>query len=130
MSLKDWIEQEMTVDVEEELLKHKEKVKAIVQLTTDGEVILKEKNLTAKQKILTYLIGKAYSKVAEYSKTDSATNKEIGEALGLPDGTVKYTLYDLRKESLVEAKEVGVHRIRLQNIGVAFEKYLEGGNKT
>jgi hypothetical protein len=111
------------------IIKHKEKVRDIVQLTPNGDVIIKEKNLTAKQKILAYLIGKVYSKTAEYSKTDSATNKEIGEALALPDGTVKYTLFDLRKESLVESIDMGVHRIRLQNIGVAFEKYLEAGNK-
>lgn len=129
-SLKKWIENEMTVDIESELLKHKEKVKNLVQLTKTGDVILKQTDLTAKQKILVYLIGKTYSKVADYTKDETVTNKELIETLSLPEGTVKNALFDLRNEGLVNSLESGVHRIRLTNIGLALSEYFEGESKS
>jgi predicted transcriptional regulator len=129
-SLKKWIENEMTVDIESELLKHKEKVKNLVQLTKTGDVILKQTDLTAKQKILVYLIGKTYSKVADYTKDETVTNKELIETLSLPEGTVKNALFDLRNEGLVNSLESGVHRIRLTNIGLALSKYFGGESKS
>jgi predicted transcriptional regulator len=129
-SLKKWIEDEMTVDVESELLKHKEKVKNLVQLTKTGDVILKQTDLTAKQKILVYLIGKVYCKAADYTKDETATNKELIETLGLPEGTVKNSLFDLRNEGIVNSLESGVHRIRLANIGLALGKYFEGESRS
>jgi predicted transcriptional regulator len=129
-NLKKWIEDEMTIDIESELLKHKEKVKNLVQLTKTGDVILKQTDLTAKQKILVYLIGKTYSKVADYTQNETATNKEIIETLGLPEGTVKNVLFDLRNEGIVNSLESGVHRIRVANIGLALGKYFEGESKS
>jgi len=129
-NLKKWIEDEMTIDIENELLKHKEKVKNLVQLTKTGDVILKQTDLTAKQKILVYLIGKTYSKVADYTQNETATNKEIIETLGLPEGTVKNVLFDLRNEGIVNSLESGVHRIRVANIGLALSKYFEGESKS
>jgi predicted transcriptional regulator len=120
----------MTVDIEGELLKHKEKVKNLVQLTKTGDVILKKTDLTAKQKILVYLIGKMYSKVAEYNKDETATNKELIEMLSLPEGTVKNSLFELRNEGLVSSLEEGVHRIKLANINVALNKYFGGESKS
>jgi len=120
----------MTVDIESELLKHKEKVKNLVQLTKTGDVILKQTDLTAKQKILVYLIGKTYSKVADYTKDETVTNKELIETLSLPEGTVKNALFDLRNEGLVNSLESGVHRIRLTNIGLALSKYFGGESKS
>jgi len=129
-NLKKWIEDEMTINIESELLKYKEKVKNLVQLTKTGDVILKQTDLTAKQKILVYLIGKTYSKVADYTQNETATNKEIIETLGLPEGTVKNVLFDLRNEGIVNSLENGVHRIRVANIGLALSKYFEGESKS
>jgi predicted transcriptional regulator len=129
-NLKKWIEDEMTIDIESELLKHKEKVKNLVQLTKTGDVILKQTDLTTKQKVLVYLIGKTYSKVADYTQNETATNKEIIETLSLPEGTVKNVLFDLRNEGIVNSLESGVHRIRVANIGLALSKYFEGESKS
>lgn len=127
--LKRWIQEELTVDIENELSKYKEKVKEYIQLTPSGEVILKQTDLTAKQKILVYLIGKIYAKAAEYSDENNATNKELAEALRLPEGTVKYTLFELRNEGLVLPIADGVHSIRISSIGLVFDRYFGGEKK-
>ena len=126
--LDEWIRKELTVDVESELSKHKEKVKTLISLAPSGEVLLKSSDLTAKQKILAYLIGKAYANVANYSE-GTATNKELVDTLHLPEGTVKFNLFELRKEGLVFSVASGVHQIKIASIGEAFRKYFGGENK-
>lgn len=127
--LDEWIRQELTIDVESELSKHKEKVRNFISLTPSGEVLIKCNNLTAKQKILIYLIGKAYANVVNYSE-GTATNKELVDALHLPDGTVKYNLFELRNEGLVLSVKSGLHQIKIASIGVAFSKYFGGENQS
>lgn len=126
--LNEWIRQELTVDIESELSKYKEKVKTLISLTPSGEVLIKRNDLTAKQKILIYLIGKAYANIVNYSE-GTATNKELMDSLHLPEGTVKYTLFELRNEGLVLSVKGGVHQIKIASIGIAFEKYFGGENK-
>lgn len=127
-TLDKWIRKELTVDVESELSKYKEKVKTLLLLTPSGEVIIKGHELTAKQKVLVYLIGKAYANIANYSES-TVTNKELADALHLPDGTVKFSLFELRKEGLTLSVTSGVHQIRIASIRIAFEKYFGGENK-
>lgn len=126
-TLDDWIRKELTVNIEEELSKYKKKVKDLLSLTPSGEVLIKRNDLKAKEKILAYLIAKVYAKVANYSE-GTATNKELVEALHLPEGTVKFCLHALRQEGLVLSETGGVHQIKIANIGKAFESYF-GGEK-
>jgi len=127
-TLDEWIRKELTVDIESELSKYKEKVKTLISLTPSGEVLLKSSNLTAKEKILAYLIGKTYANVANYSE-GTATNKELIDALHLPEGTVKFCLFELRKEGLILSVESGVHQVKVASVGMAFEKYFGGEKK-
>lgn len=128
--LKDWIAKEMTVDVAAELTKYKERIRDLIQLTTTGDVIVRKPDLTVKQRILLYLIGKVYSKTAGYSLTDTVTNKEIIDALGLKEGTAKFTLHELRGEGLVTSPEEGIHQVRFGSIALALDRYFkEGGEK-
>jgi hypothetical protein len=128
-NLEKWIREELTVDVESELSKYKEKMKAFVRLTPSGEVMLTQSNLTAKQKILLYLIGKVYSNIAKFSREASASNKELGEVLGLPEGTIKTSLFALRNEGLLIPQETGVHQIKIERIGTAFSNYFGESEK-
>jgi predicted transcriptional regulator len=127
-NLKDWIRQELTVNIENELVKYKERVKSLIQLSPSGEIILKQTNLSAKQKILTYIIGKVYSNFAQYSSDDSVTNQELSAALSIPDGTVKYYLHELRNEGLIIPLEKGVHKLRITQIGAIFDQYFPEGD--
>jgi len=129
MTLDEWIRKELTVNIEEELSKYKDKVKSILSLTPSGEVLIKRNDLMAKEKILAYLVAKAYAKVANYSE-GTATNKELAEALHLPDGTVKFSLFSLRQEGLVFSVTGGVHQIKIANIGKVFESYFGGEKKS
>lgn len=126
LGLEEWVKRELTIDLESELSKHKEKVKSLVKLSPSGEVIVKNAGLSAKQKVLAYLIGKAYSNFAKYSSDIAVTNRELVNALRLPEGTVKYNLHELRNEGLITAKEEGVHQIKIAEIGRVFEKYFRG----
>jgi len=122
--LQEWIKQELTVDVNQELSKHKENVKRLLRLTPSGEIILVHGNLSAKQKILLYFIGKVYSKIANFSKDASASNKELAESLGLPEGTVKSALFSLRKEGFLIPIGAGTHQIKIERIGSALDTYF------
>lgn len=128
-TLEEWIKQELTVDLETELSKHKEKVKALLQLTPSGEILIKWPDLTAKQKIIAYMIGKVYSHFAKYSDDSTVTNKELIDALHMPEGTVKYTLHDLRNEGVIFSRD-GVHQIKIEQIGVALDRYFGGANES
>lgn len=121
--LREWIKSEMTVDVEALLLKHKDKVKEYVKLATSGEVILQKTDLTAKQKILLYLIGKLYSKIAGYSETESVRNKDLAQSLGINENTVKFSLFDLRKEGFIVPTEEGIHQVRITNLDAALQQF-------
>ena len=122
--LQSWIKKELTVDIEDELAKYKDRVKDFIRLTPSGEVILTRGNLTAKQKILLYSIGKVYSKIAQFSNEASVSNRELTEVLNLPEGTVKTSLFALRKEGFLIPQEPGVHKMKIARMGTAFERYF------
>jgi len=118
-TLDNWIREELTVDVEKILSEYKEKVKNLISLTPSGEVLIRASGLTAKEKIMVYLIGKTYANIVGYSEA-TATNSEIKDTLSLREGTIRNCLFKLRNERLVTAVESGVHRIRIASIGMAF----------
>ena len=118
-SLEDWIKSELTVDITQELAKHKETIKNFIKLIPDGSVLVmdQKKNFSAKDKIALYMIGKLYSNYAKYSSEKTVKNKELEDALGLPEGTVKNSLFRLRKDNYVMVVAEGVHQIKFDKIG-------------
>lgn len=128
-TLDEWIRQELTVDVEEELSKYKEKIRPLIKLTPSGEVIIRHNDLTAKEKVLLYLIGKTYANIPNYCD-DTVPNKELEDAFGLPEGTVRNILFRLRKEGLVLSVKNGLHKAKVETLGIAFDKYFEQENKS
>jgi len=99
-------------------------VKALLRLAPSGEILIRQHNLTAKQKIVAYMIGKLYSNFAKYSVENTVANKELLDALHMKEGTVKYYLHELRNDGIVISKENGVHQIKIEQIGTAFKKYF------
>ena len=117
-SLEDWIRSELTVDIAQELAKHKDTIKNFIKLIPDGSVlVINQKSLTAKDKVALYMIGKLYANYVRYSNEKAVRNKELEDALGLPEGTVKNVLFRLRKENYVVSVEEGVHQIKFDRIG-------------
>jgi len=125
--LRKWVKEELTVTEIDNLAKNKDKVKQLVGITTDGRIVFKvdASNFLAKEVICLYMIGKAYALIAGYVETETVTNKELIEALRLPEGTIAYTLKDLRDEKLVIAERTGIHRISHDKIGVVIDNVLK-----
>ncbi len=115
-ALREWIRKEMTIDSPDILDSMKEKVARLVGLSADGGVYLRVSReragqLTSRDKILLYMIGKLYAQAAGYSETDSATNSELVKNLGMPDGTVKSQVKTLRDSRYVTAVQEGNHTV-------------------
>lgn len=119
--LADWVRKEMTIDSGDVLMSAKERVAKLIGLTPDGGVAFRVPvdalaRLRAPDKILFYALGKMYSHIAGYAPDDTVSNAELVRNLGLPDGTVKRTLKDLREAHLLNAPREGAHSLPLNRI--------------
>lgn len=102
ISLKERILREMTIDYKQILEKNFDNLKRLIRLTKQGNVqILVKSEITGKEEILLYLIGKLYSFEAGLSDTKEVENKELMEALKIPEGSFWPWLKSLRDEKLV-----------------------------
>jgi hypothetical protein len=101
-NLKQKIIEEMTVDYANALEKNFNLAKQLVRITKDGKVdVIVKDELTGKQNILLYLIGKMYAKEAELSATNDVGNQELLNELGVPKGSLLPWLKDLREENKI-----------------------------
>jgi hypothetical protein len=117
-NLKEKIRKEMTADKVSALDRNFGLSKEFFTLAKDGSVSLKVdcSKLSNEEQIELYLVGKLYSKEAEYSIEDSATNRELEKELGLPSGSVKSTLKTLRDSRAIRQVREGVHTISLNRV--------------
>jgi hypothetical protein len=124
--LVEWIKQNMTIDDKIVLLANKEKIAEFVGLSTNGDIIIKidKSKKNAQQLILIYLIGKFYSKIVGYSDTHTITNTELSEEMGIPKGTISWSILQLTKNGLIKNEKSG-HSILLSAILPALKKIEE-----
>lgn len=124
--LEKWIKEELTVDIRNELNKHKENVKKLLRLMPNGEIIIKTDvvPVSSKEQIALYMIGKLYSNYVKYAKERTVTNRELVDVLALPEGTVKHSLFQLRREGSIVALDAGVHQIKMDRVGAVLKKIL------
>lgn len=117
--LADKIRNEMVVDYSGILEKNLELAKHLIRITDRGTVEVPQKrNLSAKERIMLYLIGKLYAKEAKLSEIESAGNQEIMEELNMPEGTLLPRLKELRDSRQIKQVKVEryVHHIILLNL--------------
>jgi hypothetical protein len=126
--LATWIKQELMSDEADELNRNKERLKGLVKLTSDGSVIITNRELTSRLEIGLYFVGLAYARIAGLRPNDSAPNKELTEKLGLPEGTVHPKIKELRDEHYIEPTGDGTHRINPRRIGDLLDE-IEKANK-
>lgn len=106
--LKQRIIEEMTVDYSSALERNFDWAKLYIRITKDGKVgILFKDQLSGKEQILLYLIGKLYSKEAGFSPTDDVGNKELMDELGIPRGSLLPWLKDLRDKNKIKQVRKG-----------------------
>ncbi|NVM29198.1 MAG: hypothetical protein HWN65_10175 [Candidatus Helarchaeota archaeon] len=107
-SLKERILKEMTVDYSNALEKNFEIAKQMVQITKEGKInVLKKESLTVREQIQAYLIGKLYAKVAGLTDNEFVGNKEFEDELGLPGGSLRPQLKNLRDSNQISQKKSG-----------------------
>ena len=100
--LKKRIREEMTVNYIDVLERNLERVKKYILVTNEGKIdLLIKDEVENKEKILLYLIGKMYAKVAELSETEQVGNKELITELSMPEGSVKPILKSLREKGKI-----------------------------
>jgi len=94
---------EMTADYSDSLRKNFDLAKQFIRITKDGNVdILVKEKLTGKEQILLYLVGKMYAKEAGLAATDDVGNNELTEQLGIPIGSLKPRLKELRDKKKIK----------------------------
>ena len=116
-SLKDKINQEMSVDYTNVLDKNFNAAKQFVRIMQEGKVdVIVKDRLTGKDQIRLYLLGKLYAKESGRSVTDHVKNKELEEELGVKTGSLLPWLKDLRDNNLIKAAKDGLHFMPLNMI--------------
>jgi len=99
---------EMTVDHRGALERNFELAKKHVKITQDGKVELIHKDrMGGKPQIVMYMIGKLYAKEAGLAEAEDVGNEELTTELGIPGGSLRPWLAELRKENKVRAAKRG-----------------------
>jgi hypothetical protein len=107
-ALRERIIKEMTADYSDALERNFDLAKQFIHITKDGKVdTLVKENVTGKERILLYLIGKLYAKRAGYTTVDGAGSKELMDELGVPEGSLRPWLMSLKDESKITQVKLG-----------------------
>ena len=125
-NLKEKILDEMTIEHTSILEKNFSVAKELIQITTQGKIKIRIRSgLTNREEIILYLIGKRYAHEAELAESESVGNKELSNELGMPEGSVRGTMKELRDTRVVKRIEVEkniTHSIYLHEIESALEQ--------
>jgi hypothetical protein len=98
-NLRERIIKEKAAEYENALDRNFDLAKQLIRITKDGKVeIAFKENLSGKDRILLYLVGKLYAKHAELSSSENAGNNKLMDELGIPEGSLLPWLMDLRKD--------------------------------
>jgi len=101
--LKKRILEEMMIDYADELAKNFNLAKQFIRITREGKVkVLVKDEVSGKERILLYLIGKMYAKEAGLAETEEVENKELMEELAIPEGSLFPWLKELREENKIK----------------------------
>ena len=126
-NLKKKIIDEMTIDHSNTLENSFEIAKQFIRVTRSGSVsIIGESDVSAKDMITLYLIGKLYAAEAELSDYNAVESAELESELRLASGTIKSALKRLRDNHIIESTKVDGetrHKIRLSHLDKELDKY-------
>ena len=79
-----------------------------LRITEKGTVVLqKTENLSGKERILLYLVGKLYARKAGWADADEVGNQELMDELGVGGNSLRPWLKSLRDENKIERIEKG-----------------------
>ena len=120
-SLKDWVRREMTMQGIGVLDQAKERAARLFGISQDGSVGFRLSGsqlnrLNSRDKVLLYTIGKVYAHAAEYAVDATVANAELVRNLGMPEGTVRGKLKELRDAHYLNSVQDGIHSIAMNRI--------------
>jgi hypothetical protein len=124
--LKRKIREELMVGKKSVLEDNLPKAKKVLVLSEDGEVdlLVDKSDLTNRQLIALYMVGKAYAKEAGLVETEVVTNEELVDKLGLSYNSVRGSAtHRLRLEGVMHTDN-GEHRIEYSKIGTVLDEIL------
>jgi hypothetical protein len=102
VELKKRILEEMTIKHSSILSESFDLAKRYVRVRDDGYVdVLIREQVTGKEQILLYLIGKIYAKEGGLTTDENVGNPELLVQLGIPEGSLFPWLKDLRETNLI-----------------------------
>ena len=104
-ALAERIKAEMTVDYNDALEKNFDLAKKFVGITPEGKVnVQRNPAFGGEDRIVLYLIGKAYAARAGYAEADAVENKELLDELGMKEGSLFPWLKFLRDSGKIKQK--------------------------
>jgi hypothetical protein len=130
---KDKILKEMVTNQKNALERNFELAKKFIEITSEGKVnviVNPHTKIDAKDNLVLYMIGKLYAKEAELCESETVSNGELMKELGLPDGTVKRSLKELRDSNKIIQISPGIHSIKsnlLERFLNEIEQKIRGG---
>lgn len=119
MSRKEEILKQMIIDDEALLEKLVGAAQGIFKVNGQGQVVflVSESTLSDKQRIGAVLLGRYFAHQLGLSETDSISNKEIAEVVGMAATTVGARLSELRRDRIAESVTRGLWRASVVNMG-------------
>jgi len=89
-----------------------------------GRVVLKPgfSRVTARQKMVAYLLGRKAAKLLGKTESEAATVKDVQADTGLPRGTIAPKLRELLKAKTISQVESGEYYVGPQQVGQAISE--------
>ena len=85
-----------------------ELAKKLLRITREGKVtLLFKEELIGEEQIILYLIGKLYAKEGGFVEKHEVDNKELMDELGIPKGSLRPWLKNLRDKRTVKQMKMG-----------------------
>jgi len=88
----------------------------ILKITADGQVLLLQENLPAEKSITAVLLGAHVANKLQKRSSDELYAEEIARSVGKALKTVRNTIAELQKQSLIERAARGTYRITAAGI--------------
>ena len=127
-SIKDWVEEDLSVDKEEKINQYREQIEGIIR-NKEGSLMPKNKVSGTSDKILGVLVAAAVENLADMRVTDVVENSEFYDFIDDNKKTVRARLSDLRGKGLIEKSGRGEYVLDYKNLEKVLDELGESNGK-
>ena len=131
MTLEDDIRKRLVTDDESILSANISRVENLLRLHQDGTINIqgKYRNISAKERMLIYLIGKRFAYEGGLSEEDTLITDFFYEHFNRSERTVRNDLQNLREKKLIKKEGQSKHRIIVENLPDALTQIEEAADQ-